>query len=137
MNLITVDNSNYQVTEEQLAFVEAQLEGPEPALLFMHIPMYIPSLAGDVQHRWKAPIMMDSQGWTSALHSHWKTRPSDPATVSFVELLREGAAADSLAGIFCGHVHFAHQDEFRPSRYQYISHPGLEGGYRIIRLTSI
>jgi predicted MPP superfamily phosphohydrolase len=56
INIITIDNSNYQITEEQLAFFESQLELNMPSLLFIHIPLYIPSLAVDVHHKWKAPI---------------------------------------------------------------------------------
>lgn len=137
VRLLTVDNSNYQVDEQQLAFVEAELRSGDPCMLFMHIPMYVESLAVDVRHRWQAPILVNGEGWTEELLRKWKTRPSDPSTRAFCELLKRGETAESVAGIFCGHVHFPHKDEYRPGRYQYVTHPGFEGGYRLIRLKKV
>ncbi|MFK7691946.1 metallophosphoesterase family protein [Paenibacillus sp. HJGM_3] len=134
VNLISLDNSNYQITEEQLSFFQAQVERNLPALLFIHIPLYIPSLAPDVYHRWKAPIMLHSEGWTPERMSAWKIREADRATKEFHRLVTQGKS-DNLIGIFCGHVHFHHRDMYRKDRYQYVAHPGYDGGYRWIHLT--
>lgn len=131
--LVCIDNSNYQITEEQLAFFQSCLQSGRPCVLFVHIPLYIPSLAGDVLHRWGAPIMMHADGWTPEQRKLWKTRKEERATQEFYELIVRGNS-ESLIGIFCGHVHFHHKDAYRPGRYQYVAHPGYEGGYRLISL---
>ena len=55
------------------------------------------------------------------------------STRDFIGLLTDGAA-DNLLAIFTGHVHFAHADLFRDGRYHYVTKPGYEGGYRIVRV---
>ena len=44
--------------------------------------------------------------------------------------LTEGAT-ENLAGISCGHVHFAHADTYREGRYQYVAARGFEGACRV------
>ncbi|MDF2651351.1 MAG: metallophosphoesterase [Paenibacillus sp.] len=133
IRLIAIDNSNYQISEQQLLFFKEQLVTEKPCLLFMHIPIYIPSLEADVVQRWKAPIMMAAKGWKRDTMEKWSVRAVDESTREFCELLTEGKA-DNLIAIFCGHVHMPHKDEFRKGRFQYVTKPGYEEGYRIIKL---
>lgn len=133
VNLITLDNSTYQVTAEQLAFVEKQLASGLPALLFMHIPIYIPSLLADVMKIWESPIMMAAVGWDKKLQEQWKVEEPSAPTKDFYNLLIENPYGN-LIGVFCGHIHFAHTDAFGQGSYQYVTKPGFQGGYRIIRL---
>jgi len=132
--LIALDNSNYQVSAEQVDFLRAQLDGPLPCLLFVHIPIWIESLAPAVIEQWQAPIMMATQdGWTDEQRERWKVPNNRDSTEACLALLKDGPC-DNLAGIFCGHVHFPHIDAFRPGRYQYVTKPGFAGGYRLIHL---
>jgi predicted phosphodiesterase len=133
VNLITLDNSTYQVTIEQLTFVEKQLAGGLPTLLFMHIPIYIPSLLTDVMKTWKSPIMMAAEGWDKKQQKQWKVEEATAPTKDMYNLLMENPY-NNLIGLFCGHVHFAHTDAFGHGSYQYVTQPGFNGGYRIIRL---
>ena len=133
IRLIAIDNSNYQVTEEQLGFLREQLALGLPSILLVHIPIALPTLYDDVFARWKAPIMMAAEGWTPETMEKWRVRTTDPSTQECHEFLTQGNV-DNLLGIFCGHVHFTHTDQFQPGRYQYITHPGFDAGYRIIRL---
>lgn len=132
--LLAIDNSMYQVTSEQLALLRQQLATGKPCLLFMHIPVYIPSLMSDVMERWKAPIMMAAnEGWTDQTREHWGVPGTDPSTQLFHDTITSGEA-DNLAGVFCGHIHIPHADAFRPGRYQYTPRPGYLGGHRMIHL---
>jgi len=133
VRLITIDNSNYQVTAEQVAFLREQLGKGQPSLLFIHIPICIESLVPAVMEMWKAPIMMGAQTWTAKQQQDWLVRDNDLSTLDGVALLETEAAA-GLAGIFCGHVHFAHADAYGDCGFQYVTTPGFEGGYRVIRL---
>lgn len=132
--LVALDNSTYQVDEAQVEFLRRQLETGLPCLLFIHIPVDIPTLRSAVVERWQAPIVMGAEdGWDQESRKKWLTDGVRPATRDFMELIR-GAGAANLVGIFCGHVHFVHADAFAPERVQYITRPGFEGGYRQIRL---
>jgi hypothetical protein len=53
--------------------------------------------------------------------------------VKCYELLTQGKI-ENLAGIFCGHLHFDHTDEYREGRCQYVTKAGVGGGYRVIEL---
>lgn len=132
--LVAIDNSNYQASEGQLRFLQQQLATGKPCLLFIHIPVYIPSLMPAVMQRWKAPIMMaSSEGWTDSMRTMFAVRATDLSTQAFHDCLTDGLA-DNLAGIFCGHIHIPHADAFRPGRYQYSPKAGYLGGHRIVRL---
>ncbi|MFD1677502.1 metallophosphoesterase family protein [Alicyclobacillus fodiniaquatilis] len=132
VNLIAIDNSNYQVTPAQFHYVEEHAKRG-PCLLFMHIPLYVPSLEPDVRQRWQAPIMMGATTWTTEEQQRWHVRDVDDSTATFRQWLLEGSS-ENIWGIFCGHVHFAHVDEYRKARYQYVTEPGFLGGCRLIQL---
>ena len=132
--LIAIDNSMYQTSPAQLAFLRQQLASGKPCLLFMHIPVYIPSLLPDVVQRWKAPILMACpEGWTDETRAHWGVPGIDPGTQSFHDLIMDGQASN-LAGLFCGHIHIPHADELRTGCWQYTPKPGYLAGWRVIRL---
>lgn len=136
VRLIAIDNSNYQVSNRQVEFLRQELAHGEPSLLFIHIPLAIESLTDPVMDVWKAPIMMAAeQGWTEQTRELWKVPGNEEATLAMQELLVTGDSAN-LAGIFCGHVHFAHVDAYREGRYQYVTAPGFGGGSRVIELTA-
>lgn len=136
VKLLAVDNSNYQISEGQLAFVREQLADGAPCLLFMHIPLYIPSLVEAVTDVWGAPIMMAAQGWAPDVQKKWGVRDADASTEAFRAMVT-GDEHENLLAIFCGHVHFSHKDEFAPGRYQYVTRALFSGGYRIIKLVTL
>jgi predicted phosphodiesterase len=133
VHLLAIDNSTYQASDAQLAFLQEHVTGDQPCLLFMHIPLDTPSLAPSVLSRWDTPIMMAAQGWTPEKQAEWGVRDSGPSTLACHRLL-VGGGAPSLAAIFCGHVHFAHAGAFGDGQVQYVTRPGFEAGYRVIRL---
>ncbi len=133
VRLVAIDNSTYQVSSDQLAFLQAQLASGQPCLLCMHIPLYVPSLAPAVLTTWQAPIMLAAEGWTAETRAAWRVRDADESTRRCYALLTEGPV-ENLVGIVCGHVHFGHADAFRDGRVQYVTRPGFAGGYRVIRL---
>lgn len=134
VRLIAIDNSMYQTSDAQVAFLKEQLATGKPCLLLMHIPLYIPSLLPDVMQRWKAPIMMACpEAWTEQTRKHWGVPGIDPSTQSFHDIVMDGRTSN-LAGIFCGHIHIPHADQAHPGCWQYCPRPGYLGGHRIIRL---
>ncbi len=132
--LVALDNSNYQVSSEQVAFLRRQLEKGKPTLLFVHIPLAEESLFPGVMEKWKAPIMMGAEeDWTPESRQKWMVDGNEPATLECMELL-QGKLGSHLGGIFCGHVHFSHAGAFGENCLQYVTNPGFAGGYRIIEL---
>lgn len=134
VRLIALDNSTYQVGVQQVAFLRRELATGQPCLLFIHIPLWTESLAPAVIETWQAPIVMAAaHGWTAETRARWKVAETSASTQACFELLT-GSESDNLAGIFCGHVHFAHVDAYRDGRCQYVTAPGFAGGRRFIHL---
>lgn len=133
VRLVALDNSTYQIDDVQLAFLREQINTELPCLLFIHIPIYTPALTPSVLSKFDAPIMMAAPGWTPEAQAEWGVRDADDSTIACHRLLVE-SGAPTIAAIFCGHVHFAHEAPFSEGQVQYVTRPGFEGGYRIIRL---
>lgn len=131
--MIGVDNSTYQISPDQLQKFHVELERGLPVLLFMHIPLYVPSLLKDVLQMWGSPIMMNAEGWDDKSLARWQVEPAANATREFHRLLLDNPKGN-LVGIFCGHVHFPHNDAIGRGSRQYVTKPGFQGGYRMIRL---
>ena len=134
VKLIALDNSNYQVSEAQLRFLETQLATGAPCLLFIHIPIFIRSLMFPVLDRWTYPLMMAAtEGWTEETKAAKPELLANETTMEFQRFLTDGAS-DNIAAIFCGHVHFSHADAYREERFQYVTNAGFDGASRLIRL---
>ena len=134
IKLIALDNSNYQISIAQMRFVKEQLATGTPCLLFIHIPIFIPSLLTPVLKRWKTPLMMAAtEGWTEETRADKPEFLPNEITLEFHRFLTEGAS-DDIAAIFCGHVHFSHTDAYRAGRFQYVTNAGFDGASRLIRL---
>ncbi|MDB6094702.1 MAG: Metallophosphoesterase [Verrucomicrobia bacterium] len=120
VNLVFVDNSDYQFTEDQLNRTVELLKDGRPCLLFIHIPIYIESLVPAVEQVWKMALMVGyEQGRV----------PPTPVTLEFCRVVKSHPA---VAGIFAGHVHFEHRDAYRQGAVQYIGTPVFAGGMRKI-----
>ncbi|MDE0299394.1 MAG: metallophosphoesterase [Candidatus Poribacteria bacterium] len=134
VKLIALDNSNYQITMAQMEFLEDQLRTGAPCLLFIHIPIFVPSLLTPVLERWKTPLMMAAtEGWTAETRAARPEFFPNGTTLEFHRFLIEGAS-ENIAAIFCGHVHFSHADAYRAGRFQYVTNAGFDGDSRLIRL---
>ncbi len=126
INMVTIDNSFMEINHEQLEFFDIQLARPEPVALFVHIPLYIPSMDLCCGH---------PQQWSSN-----KTKNLEDTVkkykASTEEFIRQTFAAKNLIGIFAGHWH-----EYRTLTYGYISQhlalPGFNGQYRLIRFLPV
>lgn len=117
--LVGIDNSNYQVDDEQAAFVERQLGRGRPTLLLMHIPLYCPTLVEDTVRVWTSPILMGApaERFPDAGVFGESIFPT-PVTRDFCAFLRQ---ASNLAAILAGHVHFHHEDLFAPGKPQLVT----------------
>lgn len=135
VRLVALDNSTYQLSAVQVAYLRRELSRGGPCLLFMHIPLWLESLHPAVLEAWQAPIAMAAPdaAWTAEALERWKVGEATASTRAARELIT-GPEAHSLAGIFCGHVHFAHADAFREGGVQYVTAPGFAGHSREIRL---
>lgn len=129
IRFLAVDDSNYQIREEQLAFVRESLAAGLPTVLLIHIPLSLATLRDRTIERWKAPILLGDPDWNMESRDRWHAGEDTSATLDFV---RTVSTAPNLAAVLCGHIHFPHADAVSPRAVQYVTAPGYAGGRRLI-----
>jgi predicted MPP superfamily phosphohydrolase len=106
-----IDNSNYQVSEEQTSFLQTQLQGDssKPLVLLMHMPL---KLKGTPQLEPK--YLCGHPDWGAASDDlaeiegrpRWPEEGNSASTMSFIQLVQQHSApAGRLAALLTGHVH--------------------------------
>lgn len=133
LRFIAVDNSNYQINEEQLNEIKGLLASPVPCLLFMHIPIYLPGLVQKTIAKWNAPILMAAEGWSDENLKKWQVQNTSVFTQEFYDLILANESK-SLHGIFSGHVHFDYEERVSGELKQFVTEPGYEGCVRIVQI---
>ncbi len=131
VRFIAIDDSNYQVNDEQFEFAHAALKDGMPSVFLIHIPISLPTLRPPTIARWNAPILLGDPHWDELSRKKWFARVNGDRTVEFVRLLAESA---HVIAVLCGHIHFHHADNLNPHAIQYVGKPGYEGGYRLIEI---
>lgn len=130
LRFVTIDNSTYQVSQEQLAFVRKELAAGAPVVLLMHIPLSLPALRAETIRKWKSPLLMADPRWDAASRAQWDAEEEDrPPTLELARLLR---TAPNLVAVLCGHVNFAQAEPLSPWAVQYVGKPAYEGGQRLL-----
>lgn len=116
--LIGIDDTTNQITLSQLEKLKEVFKRNIPCILFFHIPIYISTLIEDVVKVWGQPLMIGTpkEAFSSQLHS--SLIPSD-STNEFCRLIEKSDTP--VKAIFCGHVHFSHEDSFSEGKIQYVT----------------
>ncbi len=131
INMVGIDNSTYQVSEEQVAFYRQQMSRPEPLALFVHIPLYLSSMRMCCGHPgWGAAA---DRGYETERREKWAAEGNKPSTVEFIKLVK---ATPRLAGVFAGHWH-QYYSITEGNVKQLLALPGFNGQYRLIRFQPI
>jgi 3',5'-cyclic AMP phosphodiesterase CpdA len=137
LNIVCIDNSTYQVNEEQLVFFEEQASLDMPIVLLMHIPLYTPKdgerggvgTCGDP--RWGEAI---DNGFEIERRQRWNKEGNLPSTMEFVEIVKNNK---KLAAVFVGHKHRARMDSINANAIQYTTGGSYNGRYRIVEFKSL
>ena len=131
INMVTIDNSTCQITEEQLEFYKQQKKRPEPIVIFAHIPFYMPSMRICCGHpEWSAKV---DSGYELERREQWSKLGNNNSTN---ELIRQIMTTDRLAGIFTGHWH-ENRSITSAGKTQCIAEGAYNGQYRMIRFVPI
>ncbi len=126
INVVCIDNSTYQINQEQLDFFKQQLKKGFPIVLVMHIPVctsqHHDSTMGYA--KWGAEIdkIYELEG-----RERWSAEGNRPETVEFHKLLMN--TPDII--VLCGHVH-TWRVEHEKNLQQYVTSLSRDGAYRIV-----
>ena len=137
VNFIAIDNSTYQVNEQQLKFFEQEVARGLPSVLLMHIPISLttfPSIqCGNPDWGSKA-----DKGFEIERRQRWPEEGNLKSTMDFVKAV---ASSDNLVAVLCGHTHQPRVDKVTPLAFpevssvwaeQYVVRASAVGGYRLV-----
>lgn len=132
INFLAIDNSTYQVNEEQLEFYKKQTTRAMPIVLLLHIPLYLPldgekdeiSTCGDPRWGWD----MD-RNYEVEKRERWSKNGNLPSTLEFVGLVKKSS---NLAAALVGHTHTAHVDSISATAFQYTTGRSADGQHRLV-----
>ena len=129
IQFLLVDDSTYQVEEEQTAFVNTHLANGMPTVLLTHIPLSLPTLREPTLEHFENPILIADPDWAPEGRDQWGTGENLSSTLEFARTLPK---SENLVAVFCGHIHFAHTDSINLNAAQYVGAPGFDGNSRLV-----
>ncbi|WP_400073518.1 metallophosphoesterase family protein [Zobellia russellii] len=125
IRFLAIDNSTYQINEEQLTFFMEQVASGLPLVLLVHIPMYAPGknvLFGCGNPNWRAAT---DRNFEIERRPKW---PESGHTQTTLNFHKKVFTAPNLLGIFAGHVH-QNSIEMIKGKPQIVTDDNASGGY--------
>ncbi len=130
---LAIDNSTYQINDDQLAFFTEQVESGVPLVLLVHIPMYAPGK--------KIGFGCGNPNWGAATDRNFELerRPKWPEsghTQTTLDFHKKVFSAPNLLGVFTGHIH-RNSIEMIKGKPQIVADDNASGGYLDINFLPI
>jgi UDP-2,3-diacylglucosamine pyrophosphatase LpxH len=125
VQIIVLDNSTYEITDEQYEFFNSCISSKKLSILMLHIPLYVPgrSLAFGCGHpKWNAK---NDKSYQLERREPWREDGHTPATMKFHELVFN---AKNLMGVLAGHIHNSSIDIVNGVP-QIVAEANAEGGF--------
>jgi predicted MPP superfamily phosphohydrolase len=133
IRFLAIDNSIYQINDDQLAFFTEQVESRVPLVLLVHIPMYAPGK--------KIGFGCGNPNWGAATDRNFELerRPKWPEsghTQTTFDFHKKVFSAPNLLGVFTGHIH-RNSIEMIKGKPQIVADDNASGGYLDINFLPI
>jgi DNA repair exonuclease SbcCD nuclease subunit len=125
IRFLAIDNSTYEINDEQLAFFSEHVASGLPLVLLVHIPMYAPGKSisfGCGNPNWNAS---SDRNYKLERRPRW---PEDGHSKTTFKFYNEVFNASNLLGIFTGHIH-KNSIEIINGKPQIVSDDNASGGY--------
>ena len=125
IRFLAIDNSTYEINDEQLAFFSEHAASGMPLVLLVHIPMYAPGKGisfGCGNPNWNA---FTDRNYKLERRPRWPKDGHSKTTFNFYD---EVFNSPNLLGIFTGHIH-KNSIEIINGKPQIVSDDNASGGY--------
>jgi len=125
VRLVVLDNSDYQITREQLAFFQKEIISGKPIILIVHIPLYAPERSmgfGCGHPEWGAKT---DNNYELEKRERWPEAGHTSTTKAFYN---EVFSAPNLLGVLAGHTHRQSLD-VQNGIPQIVTHANAHGAY--------
>ncbi len=123
VTLMFVDDTRFAITPEQLAEARRVLDASKSCLVFLHIPMNLPTLREPTIAQWNHCATLSDPDHINPEHRE--------TTHAFERLLSEHP---KVGGVFAGHLHLFHDDPLTNGARQYVSGPSFEHCCRRVQI---
>ena len=125
IKFLAIDNSTYEINEEQLRFFYNQVESGLPIVLLIHIPMYVPGK--------KISFGCGNPNWGAKTDINFKLErrpkwPKNGHTKTTFEFHKKVFDSPNVMGIFAGHIH-RNSIEIVKGKPQIVSDDNANGAY--------
>ena len=125
IRFLAIDNSTYEINDDQLIFLSEQIASGLPLVLLVHIPMYAPGK--------KISFGCGNPFWgaTTDRNSELERRPKWPEnghTKTTFEFYKKVFDSSNVMGIFAGHIH-RNSIEIIKGKPQIVSDDNASGAY--------
>ena len=125
IKFLAIDNSTYEINEEQLRFFYNQVESGLPIVLLIHIPMYVPGK--------KISFGCGNPYWGAKTDINFKLErrpkwPKNGHTKTTFEFHNKVFDSPNVMGIFAGHIH-RNSIEIVKGKPQIVSDDNANGAY--------
>lgn len=137
VNFIAFDNSDYNVSEDQVRKIDAELDRGMPSVLVCHAPLFTRELFDEVRS-WRSTwdvwrygggrlafLMGAADGDMADYPENRRLEQhASEVTVEFVERCRRRT---NLMAVLCGHLHREVRSRFSPTAVQYVAGANFRG----------
>jgi len=126
IRIITIDNSTYEIKEEQLKFFEDQVSKGDPVLLCVHIPFYVQGRSlgfGCAHPEWNGK---NDKNYELERREQWRASGHTEITIKFYKAILE---TSNMIGIIAGHIHAPSIDIFKNGVPQIVTTANAYGGF--------
>ena len=125
IRFLAIDNSTYEVNDEQLSFFSQQVESGMPLVLLVHIPMYAPGK--------KISFGCGNPFWGAATDRNFELEkrpkwPKNGHSKTTFEFHKKVFESSNLIGVFAGHIH-RNSIEIIKGKPQIVSDDNASGAY--------
>jgi len=133
VRFLAIDNSTYQISEEQLTFFKQQVQTGMPLVLLVHIPFYTPGRS--------VGFGCGHPDWGAATDKNYdiERRPQWPETghtATTMAFYREVFTAANLLAVFAGHIHRPSFEQINGVP-QFVADDNASGGFLDISLSPL
>ncbi len=126
VRVLVIDNSTYEISDEQLAFFQEQARTGLPLLLMMHIPLYMPGRGvgyGCGHPDWNRA---NDGGYQLERREPW---PEEGHTATTMKFREEVLDTPHLLAVFSGHIHQQTLDVSSNNLPLFVGKPNFSGNY--------
>lgn len=113
VNFVVIDNSTFEISQEQLGFMKREIDKGLPIVLSVHIPLYLPGYEDRV-----ADYGCGNPNWNETNDDYyelerrrpWSEEGHTQVTYDFCDLV---FSAKNMVGIYAGHTHVESVDFYK------------------------